>query len=200
MIQTKYVIGIDEAGRGPLAGPVAVGAVVMLADDYEKLRQEELFPAGKDSKKLTPKKRAECYRLMLELKKAGRLDFRVVFGQAKEIDRLGISQVIRESLASVLGFLARPTEESFVLLDGGLSAPIEYGGQETIIRGDESELIIALASIAAKVTRDVKMVELARDYPDYGFEIHKGYGTAKHMEAIRRCGQCPIHRKTFIHL
>lgn len=184
-------------GRGPLAGPVAIGMVVMEISEYEKLKGEETFPAGKDSKKLSPKKREFYLAKIDELKKSGRLRYGVWFEDNKVIDEQGIARAIR--MATVKGFrqLACLPEETKVLLDGGLKAPKEFLDQESIIKGDEKELVIALASIAAKVSRDRLMVEMAKKYPAYGFEAHKGYGTASHIKALRERGRCEIHRKSF---
>jgi len=206
----KYVIGIDEAGRGPLAGPVAVGAVCVPTDfDWSQVE------GATDSKKMTPKSREEIYKKMLVLRREGKLDFAVAFSSAPVIDTRGIVPAIQSALNRSLKKLveARPrqaaevgprqnakTKPSYqILLDGGLHAPAEFKNQKTIIRGDDSEPVISLASIAAKVMRDRLMVRIAHKYPRYGLEIHKGYGTLAHRKAIKQNGLSPIHRKTFCH-
>jgi ribonuclease HII len=191
----RYIIGIDEAGRGPLAGPVAVGAFCVSADFFAFKK----FSAGvKDSKQLTEKKREEWFAKMLRQKKLGNFSFAVSFGSAEMIDKRGITFAVSRALVSSLEKLACPPEQTFVLLDGGLRAPEEYVFQETIIKGDEKEPVISLASIAAKVLRDRKMRALAKRYPQYGFEKHKGYGTAAHYEAIVKYGVSDVHRKSFL--
>lgn len=190
-----YVIGIDEAGRGPLAGPVAVG-VVMVPEGFDVARE---FPGVADSKKLTEKKR-EVLMAMLEARAAqGDLMYRVELESAETIDREGIAEAVRRALNRGVQTLAPDASLVKIQLDGALRAPLEYS-QETIIHGDALVPLISLASIAAKVTRDRLMLELSREYPEYQFEKHKGYGTALHYELIRNHGLSAIHRKTFIHL
>lgn len=188
----KYIVGIDEAGRGPLAGPVSVGAVRLLVDF-----DEMLVVGAKDSKKMTPLSRERLYRCMHELRTAGVLGFAVGFSDAAMIDREGIVPAIRAALESALKSLHLDPEECEVRLDGGLKAPEHFKNQTTIIRGDQTELAISLASIAAKVERDTLMCEIASQYPGYSLEVHKGYGTAAHLNAIREKGLSPIHRASF---
>ncbi len=190
-----YVVGIDEAGRGPLAGPVAVGAVALLFNETEKIRKT-VFANGiiRDSKKLSPEERTHCYERMLKLNI--RIGVSLVGNHV--IDKFGISSAIRRALKESLKKLEVEPYETLVLLDGGLKAPAEYKQQKTIIKGDERELSIALASIAAKVRRDEVMKKLAQKYPKYGLEIHKGYGTLEHRKKIKRYGISAVHRKTFI--
>lgn len=194
----KYIIGIDEVGRGPLAGPVAVGVIVIEKTEYLKIQAEEIFPAHKDSKKLTPKKRDLYFDKINELKGAGRLRFGIFFENNEVIDKYGIAQAIRFAVEKSFKKLACSPDETLVLLDGGLKAPKEFKNQQSIIRGDESELVIALASIAAKVTRDRLMVQLAEKYPVYGLEKHKGYGTKAHLESLHKHGYSDIHRRSFL--
>lgn len=188
----RLLIGIDEAGRGPLAGPVSVGAVLLLPHfDRGAL-------AGiKDSKKLSQQAREEWYGKMRLWQKEGSLRFAVAYSSAERIDRLGIVWAVSSALRRALLALEADPPKSLVLLDGGLRAPHAYVRQETIIRGDASEPVIALASIAAKVRRDRLMKRLARAYPAYGFEVHKGYGTKRHKDAIARFGLCAMHRRSF---
>ncbi len=189
----KSLIGIDEAGRGPLAGPVAVGAVMVPADfDWS------LVAGATDSKKMTEKARERIYAIMLQLRETGVLDFAVAFSSAKMIDTEGIVPAVHTAIASALvKFSEVKPREVKVLLDGGLRAPDHFLDQETIIRGDLLEPVISLASIAAKVERDRLLVKAAKRYPFYGFEIHKGYGTLAHRSAIQKYGLCDLHRATF---
>ncbi len=188
-----HIIGIDEAGRGPLAGPVAVGAC-MVSEDFGF----SIFKNLKDSKKLSEKRREEIFREMQVLKKEGKINFSVALVSHKTIDERGISFAIREGIKGVLQKLGARPQTVKIFLDGSLKAPEEFTDQETIIKGDELVPAISLASIAAKVTRDRHMVKLAETYPEYGFEIHKGYGTKKHGEQIALHGPCDLHRKTFL--
>lgn len=188
----KFLIGIDEAGRGPLAGPVSVGAVLVPIDfDWA------LLSGAKDSKQMTEKAREAIFEKMQELKKSGAIRFVVALSSATTIDTKGIVPAIRLALVGAIGKLGADPAECKVLLDGGLKAPVEYIHQETIVRGDSKEKVIALASIAAKVLRDRHMIQIAEKYPNYGFEIHKGYGTKKHSEAIEKFGLSEIHRRSF---
>jgi ribonuclease HII len=189
----NFLIGIDEAGRGPLAGPVAVGAVVVPTGfDWSQVA------GAKDSKQMTPKSRDALYKKMCVLRKEGKLDFAVAFSSAAVIDRRGIVPAVQSALDRALSKIPKASPLGCrVLLDGGLHAPKEFTDQKTIIRGDQSEPAISLASIAAKVMRDRLMVRMARKFPAYGFEIHKGYGTLAHRGAIRKEGLCEFHRTTF---
>jgi len=201
--KSKYLIGIDEAGRGALAGPVAVGAVIWSQAKLPALRRElRDYPAGRDSKKLTPKQREFWFKQLLVWRAKGWLDFQVALVGAPVIDRRGINVAVRLGIARNLIKLrdrqaARPAA-CRLLLDGGLVAPAVWPDQETIIRGDERELIITLASIVAKVTRDRLMVCLAQIYPDYEFQHHKGYGTVRHYQALARLGLTPSHRRSYL--
>ena len=188
----KFLVGVDEAGRGPLAGPVAVGVVCLPA----VVDIREMFPDVGDSKKLSPARREKVYALLEAASAAGWVRHRVVFSSAALIDQVGITEAVRQAVWEGVRALAPEPAGVTVLLDGLLSAPPEYV-QETIVRGDASEPVISLASIAAKVARDHLMQELAKTYPTYGFEVHKGYGTEKHYAALRRHGLCLEHRKSF---
>lgn len=192
----KYLIGIDEVGRGPLAGPVAVGAVCIYAE--HKIRVAKLFPIIKDSKKLSAKAREEWMVRIREAEAAGFIATTVAFVAPGSIDKNGIAPSIRLALTKALEAVEHEVEHTRVLLDGGLRAPVPYKNQETIIKGDEKELAIALASIVAKVARDKRMVALAKKYPAYGFEQHKGYGTRAHYEALEKHGLTTHHRKSFL--
>ena len=192
IIMMRYVIGIDEAGRGPLAGPVAVGAVMVPADfDWSVLE------GVRDSKKLSEKKREEFFVRAVELQESQTLHFAVSTSSVAYIDRYGIVPAIKRALAEALSrFKIEPTD-CRVLLDGSLSAPAEYVYQETIIGGDDTEPAISLASIMAKVTRDRLMKRLSPKYPEYDFHVHKGYGTLAHRSAIQMYGLSEVHRTTF---
>ena len=186
-----FVVGIDEAGRGPLAGPVAVGACLIRASDSRR------FTGFKDSKKLSEKNREAWLLRMRRWKKEGVIDYAVCFASSRMIDKEGIVPAVRSALARAISKLAPDPSKTLVLLDGGLKAPLEFKNQKTIIRGDEKEPAIALASIAAKVSRDRLMKRLAKKYPRYAFEVHKGYGTLRHRTAIRAFGLSPEHRISF---
>lgn len=205
-VQTKFIIGVDEVGRGPLAGPVAVGALCATTRMLKKFR------LIKESKQLSPLQREAWYARIL-LARGEELHFAVSFVSAAIIDRKGITFAIRLALARSLLKLetdvqrtalknspkGRPLyEESMVLLDGGLKAPATYIHQQTIIHGDAQELSIAMASVVAKVLRDRRMVRLHKKYPEYGFAAHKGYGTKAHYRALAKRGLSPVHRRSFL--
>ena len=209
----KYLIGIDEVGRGPLAGPVAVGAFLIPINNLDKVRR--IFRGVKESKQLNESRREAWFSIIQGAQRDGLVDFKVTFQSEKIIDGHGLSFAIRSALAKSIGGLrdvsglrklgglrdkSRPIDpiQSKVLLDGGLKAPINYTNQKTIIKGDEKEMVIALASICAKVLRDRKLVYFAKRYPHFGFDIHKGYGTRAHYSAIKKHGVCPIHRRSFL--
>jgi len=189
----KYIIGIDEAGRGPLAGAVSVGAV--LAPVGFHFRK---FSGLTDAKKLLPKKRLELLLLLKEEQRKGNLAYSFASSSSQVIDRKGIVRAIRSAIARSLSRFNVNPEECIVLLDGSLKAPRKFVFQRTIIRGDEKVKIISLASVVAKVGRDKKMVRLAKRYPEYNFERHKGYGTKMHYESIYKYGLCGIHRRSFL--
>lgn len=191
----EWIAGIDEAGRGPLAGPVAVGVVYAQAT----LDLLDLFPGLNDSKRLSPRKREAVFEKLNQKGNKAGISFSVVFRSAADIDKRGITVVIREAIAEGLETLEVPYTHGKVYLDGSLKAPGTYS-QETIIKGDSLVPAIMLASIAAKVTRDRLMTELHSEYPEYGFAAHKGYGTRTHADALKKYGSCPIHRATFVHL
>ncbi len=188
----KYRIGIDEVGRGPIAGPVAVGAFVFLDK-----KAAIFFKGVKESKQLTEEKRELWFTKILEGQKKGMIDFSVVFQSEKVIDTKGISFAIKKCLAASLSNLKINPKDALILLDGGLKAPEEYKNQKTIIKGDVKEQVIALASICAKVLRDRKMRQWAKKYPGYGFDVHKGYGTKRHYEAVQKHGLMALHRRSF---
>jgi ribonuclease HII len=195
----KYIVGIDEAGRGPLAGPVSVAGVLFEKKSVRRLERLFLLIKGKDSKKLNEKQRDFWFEVIQKEERAGNIKIAHFLISETHIDTKGIVSAVFLGLEKSLKKLEVVAIETEVLLDGALRAPKEYIYQKTIIRGDETELSIRLASIVAKVTRDKKMVQLAKKYPEYGFEKHKGYGTKEHQKALGQFGLCEIHRKTFIH-
>jgi ribonuclease HII len=192
IIQMKYIVGIDEAGRGPLAGPVSIGAV-RINTDFNK----QFFKGIKDSKKLTEEKRETWFERLKAEKKNNQIDFAVALISEKIIDRKGIVYALNSGIGKCLIKLKAP-KNSKIFLDGAIKAPKKFKNQRTVIRGDEKISIISLASICAKVTRDRYMVKLSKKYPEYNFHIHKGYGTLAHRKAIRKHGPSAIHRKSFL--
>ena len=200
----QFILGVDEAGRGPLAGPVSVG-VVAVPEGFDVAKE---FIGVADSKKLSEKKREEIFALLEDRVAQGDVRFRVELENAEVIDTEGIVFAVRRALARGVNALAEEcghpvstgllTPGVHILLDGALRTPVEYA-QETIINGDELIPIISLASIAAKVVRDRLMVELSAQYPLYGFEKHKGYGTKAHYEMLEKYGPCILHRRSFLH-
>lgn len=189
----RYRIGIDEAGRGPLAGPVAVG-VVCATIEGQKLLPKKL----KDSKKLSEEEREAWFRKLKSWKKEGQVMYAVSLVSSALIDKRGIVYAIRLGIKRSLRKVAADPLFSEVLLDGGLRAPALFRKQQTIIRGDEKIPLIALASIAAKVTRDEHMKKMDQKLPQYNFGVHKGYGTKLHRSLIERHGISPIHRRSFL--
>ncbi len=190
----SLIIGVDEAGRGPIAGPVSVG-VVAVEDGFDLLAA---FPGLNDSKQLSEKKRETLFLLLEEAVARGDLQFRVELSSAKMIDDEGIVPAIRNALGRGLRSLLPSPADGKVFLDGSLHAPKEYV-QETIIGGDGIVPAIMLASVAAKVVRDRMMVTgIAERFPLYGFEKHKGYGTKAHYAAIAEFGFCEEHRRSFL--
>ena len=184
----KYIVGIDEVGRGPLAGPLTVGLVRMPAK-----MPVAFFSGIRDSKKLTPKMRNEWFR---DIKAHKTLAYAVISISARDIDKHGISRAARVAIERGLVKLAVSPASSYIMLDAGLRAPREFQ-QISIIKGDEKIPVIAAASIMAKVTRDRAMVRMHAKYPEYDFASHKGYGTAAHARAIKRFGLAKIHRVSF---
>lgn len=194
----QKIIGIDEVGRGPLAGPVTVCAVVCDEAEYKKLKLSKLLPkSGKDSKKIKEKDREKFHKTLFTLKFEGKINFSITHVSNKIIDKKGISFAIKHAIKKNLENLNISTN-SKLLLDGSLKAPENFKDQRTIIKGDEKEKIIAWASILAKVERDKLMTKISKKFPSYDFHVHKGYGTKKHLIAIKRYGVTSIHRKTWI--
>ena len=191
-MKSKWIVGIDEAGRGPLAGPVSVG-LVMVPVDFDW----GMIPGVRDSKKLSEKKREAVFARVQEMQKEGMVQYVVKSVSAKSIDSKGIAPAVRRAIKAGLEELSCGPEATMVKLDGSLRAPSSFTHQQTIIKGDDKELVIGLASIMAKVTRDRYMVMQDKKYPVYGFAGHKGYGTKAHREAIAQHGFSPIHRQSY---
>ncbi len=185
-----HVAGVDEAGRGPLAGPVVAAAIVFEREFLEAEAEKSL--AGLDDSKRLPAKRREFFHALLSACPHARIG--VASASVAEIDSLNILRATHLAMARAVAQLVPPPE--LALVDGlpvqGLPVP-----HRAIVGGDAASLSIAAASVMAKVTRDRLMVALATDYPGYGFERHKGYGTAAHLAALRRHGPCPAHRRSF---
>lgn len=194
----EYIIGIDEVGRGPIAGPVAVCSFQCMPDFFDNISIDTPL---RDSKKLTKKQREKWFEYLKEEKAKGNCDFAVSLVSAEWIDKVGIVRAIQKALDSSLLKLNANGQllEADIYLDGGLKAGDEFKNQETVIKGDELHPVISCASIIAKVSRDNLMTKYGEEYKDYGFENHSGYGTKAHYDAIKKHGQTPLHRKTFLH-
>ncbi|MHB9138648.1 MAG: ribonuclease HII [Victivallaceae bacterium] len=177
-----FVGGVDEAGRGPLAGPVVAAAVVFPLNAR--------IPAVNDSKQLTEEQRVELRQAILEVPG---VQYGIAVVPVEKIDEINILQASRLAMRQAVSKLK---ELDFLLIDG-LPVPDMPVPCEAIVKGDAKSASIAAASILAKVHRDELMVELSRQYPQYGFEQHKGYGTEQHLAALKKCGVCAIHRRTF---
>lgn len=195
MNRVDTLVGVDEVGRGPLAGPVTVCALAV-AKDFDST----LCKGIKDSKKLSPAQRQKWLSVINTLKEQGSVQYSIVSVESDVIDSRGISYAITHALEGALAQLALDPHTTSVLLDGGLKAPPIFLNQQTIIKGDETEPIISMASIVAKEHRDALMKKCGEDYPEYGFAEHKGYGTKKHLDAIKKHGMSIVHRRTFIHV
>lgn len=190
----KWIIGVDEVGRGPIAGPVMVCACAFNPDTRKRLS----FTGLTDSKKMTPKARELWFEKAKEWEEKGIIKYTLAKRSAGFIDRYGISKAIRECIAEVLEKLCITPGSAQVLLDGSLYAPVEYTDQKTIIRGDSKHREISLASVIAKVTRDRLMGQLHKKYPNYLWFKNKGYGTREHYNALQNKGKTTLHRHTFI--
>ena len=179
----RYICGVDEAGRGPLAGPVCAAAVI--------LPHNIDIPGLNDSKKLTDKRRRE----LMPIIKESALAYGIAFADENEIDEVNILQATFLAMERAIGQLDIKPE--LALIDGNRQK--DFGlPVKTIVHGDSLSASIAAASVLAKVTRDDLMVAMADKYPQYGFEVHKGYGTKAHYAALEAYGPCPIHRMTFL--
>ncbi|MCL9972210.1 MAG: ribonuclease HII [Candidatus Pacebacteria bacterium] len=192
----KFIVGIDEVGRGPVAGPVSVGVVV--APVSFDVRHAFAATGLTDSKRMSPSARERVHELARELRESSTIAFGVYSVSAARIDQWGITRAIDTALAEGLAALIPEHLGVEVLLDGRLRAPRQYA-QRSIIGGDLSVPIISLAAVVAKVERDALMSgPIDTKYPHYGFSSHKGYGTEAHLSAIQTHGLTPIHRKTFL--
>lgn len=179
----KIICGVDEAGRGPLAGPVCAAAVILPANVE--------IPGLNDSKKLSDKKRRELYPIIKEQAIA----YGIAFADHKEIDEINILQATYLAMERAINQLSVKPE--LALIDGNRAK--DFGVPvETVVHGDSLSASIAAASVLAKVTRDDYMLQMAEEYPGYDFEIHKGYGTKAHYAALTAKGPSPIHRMTFL--
>jgi ribonuclease HII len=192
------IVGIDEAGRGPLAGPVVAAAAALKNQEFGVMNQEEEKDWGlvRDSKKLSEKQRERAFEFVF-----AHFDVGIGIVTAETIDRINILQAtflaMKEAMTDLRKTLGASEGEMLLLVDGNQEIPNLSVAQETVVGGDATVRSIAAASIIAKVTRDRMMAEYDAAYPAYGFAKHKGYGTKEHMDALRRIGACPIHRMSF---
>ncbi len=184
----KLVIGIDEAGRGPLAGPVVAGAVVIKISNFQ-------FPKVNDSKKLTAKQREEIYNSLI---KHPNIKWGIGIVSEKVIDKINILEATKLAMTKALRQAQSKLKRNvdFLILDGNIKLDNE-ARQKSIIKADQKVFSCALASIFAKVTRDKIMQKYHEKYPEYGFGKHKGYGTPMHFKMLKKHGFCKIHRKSF---
>lgn len=207
----KCIVGLDEAGRGPLAGPVAAGAVLIRGDRISPRRADLLkLRKIKDSKKLSEKQREEWYKILTNYPG---LEWAVALVGPKTIDRINIFEATKLAMRRAVKKIGKKLDKpvDFLIIDGNFTlAPSEncsrripprtvLGGmeQKPIIKADEKVFSCMAASIIAKVTRDRIMNRMHKKYPQYGFDKHKGYGTKEHFKAIKKCGPCEIHRRSF---
>lgn len=190
----KYIIGIDEVGRGPLAGPVTVCAFAILENDLKLLETV----GAKDSKVLSEQKRDVVAHKLCELVKEGKCVYKISSTAPEVIDEKGLTKAIQMALDATLKKLRIHPEHADVYLDGGLKAPQKFFRQHTIIKGDGKVPVISCASVLAKVYRDALMNEYDLEFPQYGFFNHKGYGTPEHYKALKKYGMTPIHRRLFL--
>ncbi|MCR5208338.1 MAG: ribonuclease HII [Eubacterium sp.] len=179
----NVICGVDEAGRGPLAGPVCAAAVI--------LKDGQVIEGVNDSKKLSEKKREQLFDKIIN----EALDYSIAYADEKEIDKLNILNATYLAMKRAVEGLS--LDADFALIDGNRMPPLDIDG-DTVIKGDAKSASIAAASILAKVSRDRYMLELAEKYPQYQFEKHKGYGTKLHYEMLDKFGASDIHRQTFL--
>jgi ribonuclease HII len=186
----KVVVGLDEAGRGPLAGPVVAAAVSLIPHSKFKI------PKIRDSKKLSPQKREELYRWITQ---SPFVEWGIGKVSEKVIDRINIFEATKLAMKKATFNLERKLKRKadFLILEGNFKIDLPIP-QKSIIKGDEKVLSCAMASIIAKVTRDKIMEKYAKKFPEYGFEKHKGYGTRLHLKMLKKYGPCPIHRRSFL--
>lgn len=181
--EPQYICGVDEAGRGPLCGPVSVAAVIM--------PKGLIIDGVNDSKKLTEKKREELFDVIIK----NAISYSIVFEDEKTIDEINILNATLQAMNKAINNLNPKAD--FALIDGNRNKGIEIPNK-TVVKGDSKSHSIACASILAKVARDRLLIEYDKKYPEYGFKNHKGYGTKAHYEAIEKYGILPIHRKSFL--
>lgn len=180
------VLGVDEAGRGPLAGVVVAGAVI-IPEYFSELDEIN------DSKKLTEKKREKLFEIIMEKCIVG-----IGISDEKEIDEINILNATFSAMRKAISQVSGKAKFDVVLVDGNHKIKGYSGKQEEVIKGDAKSLSIAAASIVAKVTRDRMMLEVDKEFPEYGFAKHKGYGTKLHREILLEKGPCKYHRKSFL--
>lgn len=194
---SKYIIGVDEAGRGPLAGPVAVG-VSFIPLQHQKAIFIQLKKAGlNDSKQVKEETRESLYKILVQLKKEQKIDWAVTLVPAKIISAKGIVFAVNSGIRKGLQKIKSQQyeKETELEMDGALKIPAgEWKRASVIIKGDSIKPSIMIASILAKVTRDRYMKKISKKHTDYLFEVHKGYGTKKHRELIKKHGLCKEHR------
>lgn len=214
----SWLVGIDEAGRGALAGEVCAGAVAISSQFYKNEKYLAVLQNLNDSKQLSHSQREKIYTDLSALKNAGALDFEAGFASVEEVEKYNILVATQMAMAraceainarlalnlrkagtvsTLFGESCLDSAKAVVLIDGKPMKKFPYA-HLAIVKGDASSLSIAAASIVAKVTRDRRMEELAQKYPRYGFEVHKGYGTASHLQALMLFGASEIHRKSFL--
>ena len=183
----RVICGVDEAGRGPLAGPVCAAAVILPPE----LDVEQALPGLNDSKKLSDQKRRELFEKIRNCAVA----YGIAYASQEEIDEINILQATFLAMGRAVDSLG--LKPDVALVDGNRAPELGIPVQ-TIVKGDSLSASIAAASILAKVSRDDLMLRMAEEYPQYGFEVHKGYGTKRHYAALSQFGPCPIHRRTFL--
>ena len=180
----KFICGVDEAGRGPLAGPVCAAAVILPEDTN--------IQGLNDSKKLSEKKREELYNLIVKTA----VSYSVAYGTLEEIEKYNILEATFLAMNRAINGLS--VKSDYALIDGNLIPKAIKTPCETVVKGDSKSSSIAAASILAKVTRDRLLLEYDKMYPEYNFKKHKGYGTKEHYEAIKKYGVCEVHRLSFL--
>ena len=194
-MKQRIIAGIDEVGRGPLAGPVIACAIVILPKSDLGIPKSDLGKTGKlkDSKKLSAKKREKYYRHFLQHQN---IQWGIGTVTQKTIDKINIYEATRLAMQRALYNLSKKALPDFVYIDGIMKIKTTIP-QKAVVRGDETIQLCAMASIIAKVTRDRLMVKYHKKYPYYGFNLHKGYGTRLHLAMLKKHGPCLIHRKSF---
>ena len=195
-MEYPYLIGVDEVGRGPVAGPVYVCALFISSENSRKIIEENNKLPLRDSKKLTEKMRNSWFEKIKSYADSGMIKYVISKASSKEIDEKGIATCIKACVNNSVEKL-NPGKDTKVFLDGGLFTKDNFI-QETVIKGDENIPVISLASIVAKVSRDEEMKKIAKEYPEFLLEKNKGYGTKDHLDAIKKYGLTNIHRKSFL--